>query len=360
MKEKDENISVETEKVAQNGENYANRYTLPKEGEIWDDLSREPEGFSTSYVLGQDNPETLVIPREGVTMICGLSSHGKSTLLRNLALQYVEDETSEGDVLFFTLEESERKTKLRLLNTYIGERLSKGKNLDRIREYARTKSPEYMTEDKRDIFLRKSKEFESFLTTGKFRIYSDFVSSLELVEFLRDFATKRKIKSVFVDYIQRLDSGRKHSEKTEKLEKVVEDLQDFTKETQIPILAAAQLNRLASSPSNMGSNNIAGSADLTRYAETIICLWNSTKREDITDKTFFDSEDGKRLAKMGFNPGTSGQVYIKVTKNREGESGIDGVFSFDGNTEKITDKDLPLGDNSFGNIPEKYRDYGKF
>ena len=343
FKMKDKKNIVQSEKDAKNAEKIANRYKLPKEGELWEDLARDPQGFFTSYELGQDNPEPLVIPREGVTMICGLSSHGKSTLLRNLALQYVEDKKTDGDVLFFTLEESERKTRLRLLNTYIGRKLSRGHNLDRIREYARTRDTQYISNEEKGIFLRKSKEFETFLTTGRLRIYTDLVTSLELTEFLRDFASKRTIKAVFVDYIQRLDSGRKHAEKTEELEKVVEDLQDFTKDTQIPILAAAQLNRLASSPSNMGSNNIAGSADLTRYAETIICLWNSSKPEDITDKNYASSEDGIRISKLGFTPGVSGKVYIKVTKNKEGESGIDGVFDFDGNTERITSSDLPSG-----------------
>lgn len=321
---------------------YESRFILPKEGDLWRDLSREPEGIPTGYKFGG---ETLKIPTEGITMICGLSSHAKSTFLRNLALNIAEDGT-EGDTLFFTYEDSPRKTKLRLLNAYIGTELSnKRKNLDLIREYAKTGETSDITNLK--CFHERIERFESLLTSGKLRIYSENDTSEELVSFLYEYEKRKRIKAVFVDYIQRLSSGRKTSSRLEDLRLVAEDLQSFSKDMEgksrpIPLVVAAQLNRQTPSPTRMGANNIAESADLTRYAETIVCLWNSAKKEDITDSTFFDSADERKLSAMGFDAGTPGTIYAKITKNKEGESGLDVVLQFRGKTEKIEENnDLP-------------------
>ena len=87
------------EKVPEIGK-YARLFELPQKGDLWKELSRDPEGFKTSFYFGEGKDrEVLTIPREGVTYICGLSSHFKSTLLRNLALQMTEDESQgKGDV----------------------------------------------------------------------------------------------------------------------------------------------------------------------------------------------------------------------------------------------------------------------
>lgn len=353
FKMKDKEIIKNNEQGSKTGSKYENRYALPVEGGLWTELSKEPEGIKTFYRFGNERDgENLIIPKEGVTMICGLSSHNKSTLLRNLALQIVGT-PDDGDVLFFTYEESLRKTKLQLLNTYIGRELSDHrKNLDVIREYARTRSLEGISLKERLNFTNKVSEFDSLLTSGKLRIYSVGDSSLELTEFLREYGQKRPIKAVFVDFIQRLSSGRKENSRTDEMRHIAEDMQDYTKETLTPIIVAAQLNRQTSSPVRMGANNIAESADLTRYAETIVCLWNSAKSEDITDSTFNeDSKEWGRLRSLGFESGTPGTIYAKITKSKEGTSGLEGVFQFYGKTGVIeTNDDLPTAKTKDGRI----------
>lgn len=331
---KDKETPKDGEKVSENGD-FAPLMRLPQKGELWGDLKREPEGFKTPYFFGVgDERERLVIPSEGVTLICGLSSHFKSTLLRNIALQMTEDE-GEGDVLFFSLEESTRKTRLRLLCAYTNTFFKK------VKEYAKTGELYVISIHKtnQDEFIRNSEKFESFLTSGKLRILTGPEESSKIVSFLEYYGQQRRIKAVFIDFIQRLKSGRRVSSRLDDLRLVAEDLQNFTKREQIPVVVAAQLNRATSSPSRMGANNIAESADLTRYGETILCLWASHKKEDVTDERFPDSQEDKRLQELGFTLGRGGSIYAKLTKNKEGESGLEAVLKVEGKSGRIFDNE---------------------
>ncbi len=350
MNGKDAQFTASTEKAspeARKALKYEDRYKPYEKGELWAELAKEPGGTKTKYEFtGADNTkEHLRIPTEGITMIGGLSSHGKSTFLRNLALEFAENE-DEGDTLFFTYEESKRKTYLRLLNTFIGTELNSGakeRNQDCIREYAKDGTTAYISADKVKIFKERVSSFENLLEGSKLRIYAVNDTSSELVDFLREYGTRRRIKAVFVDFIQRLSHGGKVGDRKEDLRLVAEDLQNYTKEAQVPVIVAVQLNRATPSPTRMGANNLAESADLTRYAETIVCLWNSSKSEDISDDKFIGSGEEKKLKERGFISGTSGKLYARITKNKEGESGIDAVLGFNGKTEKIEPEgtDLP-------------------
>lgn len=320
------------EKVPQTGK-FDKYFDLPGKGELWEELARDPEGFKTSFSFGEgDDREVLTIPREGVTFVCGLSSHFKSTLLRNLALQMTEDETQgEGDVIFFSLEESTRKAKLRLLCVYSDTYFRKARDYAKERDVFKISlTPEYQVR-----FKEKSDKFEELLTSGRLRIYDSPDNVSDLVELLEEYRKRRPIKAVFIDFIQRLKAD-KVSSRTDEMRVIAETLQNYTKRNTIPVIVAAQLNRLTPSPIRMGANNIAESADLTRYAETIICLWGSQKREDVTDINFLDSKEENRLQELGFVLGTPGTIYAKITKNKEGESGIEGVLSVNGGTGRIS------------------------
>lgn len=318
------------EKVPQKGK-FDKYFDLPRKGELWEELARDPEGFKTAFYFGEgDDREVLTIPREGVTFVCGLSSHFKSTLLRNLALQMTEDETQEGDVIFFSLEESTRKAKLRLLCAYSDTYFRKARDYAKTGDFFKISlSPEYQVR-----FKENSDKFEELLTSGRLRIYGSPDNVSDLVELLEEYGKRRPIKAVFIDFIQRLKAD-KVSSRTDEMRVIAETLQNYTKRNTIPVIVAAQLNRLTPSPARMGANNIAESADLTRYAETIICLWGSQKREDVTDINFLGSKEENRLQGLGFVLGIPGTIYAKITKNKEGESGIEGILSVNGGTGRI-------------------------
>ena len=143
----------------------------------------------------------------------------------------------------------------------------------------------------------------------------------------------------------------KNLEKRHDIEEAITDFLNFAKETNIPVIAAAQLNKDAKTPEIMGGNHIAESHDLTRFADTIVCLWNPTKREDVAlddaafDKWIFKDWYKNHLSAYGCNIGQGGKLYVRVTKARDIESGADAVYNYDGNTRVI------------GRSPKEVREY---
>ena len=170
-----------------------------------------------------------------------------------------EDETQEGDVIFFSLEESTRKAKLRLLCVYTDTYFRKARDYAKTGDFFKISlSPEYQVR-----FKENSDKFEELLTSGRLRIYDSPDNVSDLVEFLEEYRKRRPIKAVFIDFIQRLKAD-KVSSRTDEMRVIAETLQNYTKRNTIPVIVAAQLNRLTPSPARMGANNIAESADLTR------------------------------------------------------------------------------------------------
>lgn len=333
---------------------------LPKKKDLLFDIAEQPGGIETGYYFQdrEGRKEALRISLEGITMVAALSNHCKSIFLRNLALE-LSQQRGKGDILFLTYEESETKSKLRFLNTFVGEGLqTREKNIDLIRRYAKetneNKRDKVLTDNTRDILKDRVKGLEELLNSGKLNILSVYDTSSELVSFLEYYQKIRPIGAVFVDYIQRISSGY-YGDRREDLRRVAYDLQEYSKKYKTPIIVAAQLNRQTPSPEGMGANNLAESADLTRYAETIVCLWNSAKIEDLSDDKYPSSPHYMNICSRGFTMGTPGHIYAKITKNKEGEDGIDAVFNFIGNSEKILHNSQ--GEKNENDLEDKEIDY---
>ena len=302
------------------------------------------DGIGTNYyVFADGSRKEIKVPRGQISLICALPGHCKSTLLLNLALRLAY--TEKGQVIYWTFEESEKRTSEKFQSLYYGKSMNKpgtryGGNIDRIREYFKGKTDyiEDVTDIETDLL-----EFQNMETSGKIKIISDNLSSLDFVSALRAHIDNgREVAAVFVDYIQIVKSGR-NLETRHDIAEALNDFLTFAKETNIPVIAAAQLNRDAKTPQMMGGRHIAESADLTRFADTILCLWNPLKEEDLdlTEKdraVWLNNENGwyyQHMHRWGAEIGKGGYLYIKVTKSREMETGADAVYSFDGDTKVI-------------------------
>ena len=310
------------------------------------------DGIGTNYFVFKDGErKEITIPRGAITLVCGLPGHCKSTLLLNFALRLAHSE--EGKIYYWTYEESDDKTDEKIQNLNYGRDLNKpnsiGGNIDRIREYHKG-----IKGNISDLsgFEASLAELEDMETSGKFNLISPTCSSLDFVTSLRAHLAKTgdKVSAIFIDYIQMVKSG-KNLEKRHDIEEAITDFLNFAKETNIPVIAAAQLNKDAKTPEIMGGNHIAESHDLTRFADTIVCLWNPTKREDVAlddaafDKWIFKDWYKNHLSAYGCNIGQGGKLYVRVTKARDIESGADAVYNYDGNTRVI------------GRSPKEVREY---
>lgn len=328
------------------------------------------DGIGTNYyVFANGTRKEIKIPRGQISLVCAQPGHCKSTLLLNLALRLAY--TEPGQIIYWTFEESEKRTSEKFQSLTYGKPISKpgtryGGNIDRIRDYFKGRTDHI--EDVKE-FENSLQEFQNMELSGKIKILSNNLSSLDFVSALRAHIDNgREVAAVFVDYIQIVKSGR-NLETRHDIAEALNDFLTFAKETNIPVIAAAQLNRDAKTPQMMGGRYIAESADLTRFADTILCLWNPLKEEDLelTEKeraVWLNNENGwyyQHMRRWGAEIGKGGSLYIKVTKSREMETGADAVYSFDGDTKVIgrptkeikkdskDSEDLPSGNDGKGN-----------
>ena len=322
--------------------------TIPELSQI---VSTKREGVKTNYrfeTKDKRKEEYLTLRSGAMTLICGKSSHCKSKFLQNISLNLAQD-PENGDILFFTYEEEESEVLSQFANIYAdipGLSRFGTPNTEVILDYFKTSELQRATRGQAEKALPKLKEFEGLYYSGKLRvIYSDLYSE-DLCEMVRYYSTKRKIKAVFVDYVQLLykrpERGRK--DRREEIKDICNDLRTLAIDLSIPVVLSAQLNRATPNPVDMSEDNIADSADLTRYAKTIVCLWNSYF-DNVTGgkENYLQGEDAKRLQDRGFILGEGGKIYAKITKNRGGTPYIDTVLDFRGETGRIsTNEDLPL------------------
>ena len=315
------------------------KHLLPRSKDsILTGFRTKPTGTPTLFEFGEgDKAERLLLPNGALTYICAPTSHGKSRMLENLALQ-VATNGEEGRVLYFTYEEDEDSVNLQLLNIFSNMHLS-ANNLRTLNSYYRTGEQGYF---RRDVnvadFKEKEEAFFGLLTSGKLQVIDRDYDSSELIEAIRFMAKETKIKAVFVDYIQLLHKRGTRLQRKDELKEICKDLMTMAKETGLPVVLAAQLNREAFSPVEMACQNIAEASDIEHSANIVLLLWNSSVKPlpksggYFTDKKGTLSDEAQRLQSRGFNIGTIGTMYAILAKNRGGARNIDAVLKFNGNT----------------------------
>lgn len=342
---------VETPQPTEEENKYLSFLNIPDLAEI---ARTKREGVPTGYSFKpQRGKETeLLLPTGAMTLICGKPGHCKSKLLQNIALQVAKkiENGQEESVLFFTYEEELSDVLLQFANIYTNvPGLSKygTTNIDSIRDYYQTGYLNKAQDEKRVVALPKLQEFTALHKEGKLRAYYSDMGSIELCKVIRFIASKIKVKAVFIDYVQLLNREGHRGERKEELKAICNDIRNTAISLGIPIVLSAQLNKDAKSPSVMSSENIADCYDLARYANTIICLWNSAYSQDCKDENWTESKEGKLLEGRGFKLGEEGTIYSRITKNRGGTPNSDAVLEFTGETGCITpNDDLPVSDET--------------
>ena len=320
---------------------YSTLLTLPTAEGILSDFRNRPTGVSTPYAFDtKDGKEQLILPSGALTIICAPTSHGKTRMLENLALHLATD-GEPGDVLYFTFEEDSTAVKMELLNIYADMKLSHN-NPKTLSSYYRRGEDRYFTGERvPDSFKQKEAEFLSLLTSGKLRVYYKDFDSSALIGAIRYLSKNTKVKAVFVDYIQKLNTDGNRLSRKEELKEICREFEKLAIETSLPVVMAAQLNRQTPSPVDMAVQNIADASEIEHYANIVMLIWNSVVKP-IQGNTYYKSkenqtysEEAKQLESRGFNIGTEGKLYAILAKNRGGQRNISAILDYDGNTGKI-------------------------
>lgn len=326
-------------------EKFRRMLSLPTQDGIYEGFRSAPSGIPTEYVFSEgDDKERLYLPEGALTFVCAPSSHGKSTMLRNLALQVlrtIAKDGEEGTVLYYTLEEDFNSTLKLFVNTAFAKVITNGRrfnNLTTIGEYYKSgrTDTKYIRSDAMDFPDFEKRWIEENIVSGRLRIVSeaDF-DSKDLIDNIEYTASQLKVKAVFIDYIQLLFTDGNRKNRNEELRDICKELRRLSIRTSLPIIAAAQLNREAKSPIEMKLTTIADSIDIAREANIALFLWNSAFEAD--NGSAYDNPKARAQIAADKRPelGVRGSIYAVLRKNRGGKVNIDALLEYNGNTGEI-------------------------
>jgi len=299
---------------------------IPTEQSIKKIIQGEPDSLPSGYTLidGIGTAQALELPSGALSIIAARTSHRKTSLMMNMAIN-ISQSDKEGEIYFFSYEESREAILLKLMNIYIDKDFKQGENnLKYIKGYF--KHPTGANYHNTDFINGKDKFFKDLINTGKLRVNYSSLESSSLCKTIEQIKEKAKPIAIFIDYIQLLRAEGKYQSKQIELQAICERLRETAITTGLPIILGAQFNRDANQEGNIDSGKIREAGDIEQTADLVLGLWDRK----------FTKQDGTHKNRKGeqaiFDPGT---LYVEVLKGRSLGAGAYGELPYKGNTWKI-------------------------
>ena len=271
---------------------YAALYATPStDEEIEEAFTEVVAGVPTGiYVHTVEDEKKEITLKEGVSLLVGARKHGKTTILCNIALNEAarniaakkEDITAPlRKVLLITYEVRKNRLQRDLLAIYLRREYPNTPGLtkeDITAYYDKKKQP--TGEALRAFTEGKRAFFREYLRSGALTIVDlagrkdvEEVVAL-LTQYLSSTEAEGGVSLVALDYIQKLTTREKaKATRTEALKYIGEVLTDFGVANKLPILAAAQFNRITNLL-QVDTTNIGEAGDLERNAVDVIGVFN--------------------------------------------------------------------------------------
>jgi DNA primase catalytic core len=317
------------------------------EAQIKEEESSLPESLNTGFIIDKDE---LLLPSGAISVYVAPTNHGKTILLINTALN-VAERYPEKKFVFFTYEERDTTILQYFLNTYIDLDLNGSKKANRrlIREYFKTGSTEFFKRENIEYFESKKEEFfKTYIETGRLLVkYVDYNSQdlTTAIEYLNKEVDN--LGGVFIDYFQLLNlSGKVKREerinsRQEELKQICISLKDTAVKTGLPLCLAAQFNREATNLMRLHPTNIGEAGDIERIVNTLIGLWNMSKKTVL--KSIGEAEQGEinaRIKQRGLTEDAKeNNMYLEILKSRELPTGTYDFLKLNGNTGKVKNRE---------------------
>lgn len=296
------------------------------ESEIIERQKIKPDSLSSGYTIKE---EPLNIPAGAISVFTAPTSHGKTTLLINLALNITTAYPGK-EIYLFSYEEDGDSILINTLNAYIDKHLSSN-NRRTIRSYFSTGSTEYIYKEYREDFKRAKDEFfKELINTRRLNINYVNYNAETLIEAIRYLHKHAKPGAILIDYMQllNLSQGKYNSySRQEELKVICIALKDLAVETGLPIILGAQFNRQVINQLKLHATNIGEAGDIERIANLIVGLWNNDQKQIATE-----GEEAE-ISKKGLNQKET--LYACILKNRGGKVGLEDALLFNGNTGRI-------------------------
>jgi hypothetical protein len=355
-------------------------------------LKQQPVNLSTKWELGtvrKGKPETfraterIEFTPADITVFCAPTSHGKTMILFQSALDMVQAHSNK-TFLYVSCEESDEQLLERALNAYIPipntlNGLNNGEYcfMSRTRRktiqaalyddippllYANTIGHYETLKEEIDGYV---KQYENTVDKRLKLIHTDASTESicsNITRFIRE-AQERGVEvgAVFVDYMQLLTTDNKHFSRHDELKTICKALSNCAKKNAVPVVIAAQLNReiYRNGIDDVSVANIGEGADIERIAKDVFLVWQVDKTplgkynangketdEDADNNTIVVSPDkvgirANRIFSAGLTTAPNqrtlkaGYIYVEHLKARYGQTGGWGLFPYDGESGRI-------------------------
>ena len=369
-----------------------------------DAIKEQPEPLRTKWELGvirKNNPtpyrktEHIEYYPADITVFCAPTSHGKTMILFQSALDMVQANPSK-TFLYVSCEETKPQLLERALKTYIPiPNTESGK--DESGNYcflSKTRRKTIKAVIREDIppyeyspYMNTSEHYSALepLIKGYIKQYGEQVrprlrllhtnASTEsicsnVMRYVREAQEQgEQVGAVFVDYMQLLSTDSKQYSRHDELKTICKALHDCAGVIGLPIIIAAQLNRevLRNGIDDITVANIGEGADIERIAHDVFLVWQVDKTAlglyvDKGKEIDANVMETKRNTTIVVNPKNvgiranriftsgmlsnpnqrtlkAGYLYVEHLKARDGETDGWGLFPYDGESGRIGEND---------------------
>lgn len=370
-----------------------------------DAIKEQPEPLRTKWELGvirKNNPnpyrktEHIEYYPADITVYCAPTSHGKTMILFQSALDMVKAHPSK-TFLYVSCEETKPQLLERALKTYIPiPNTESGK--DENGNYcflSKTRRKTIKAVIREDIppyeyspYMNTSEHYSAIepLIKGYIKQYGEQVrprlrllhtnASTEsicsnVMRYVREAQEQgEQVGAVFVDYMQLLTTDSKQYSRHDELKTICKALHDCAGVIGLPIIIAAQLNRevLRNGIDDITVANIGEGADIERIAHDVFLVWQVDKTAlglyaDKGKEIDANVMETKRNTTIVVNPKNvgirasriftsgmlsnpnqrtlkAGYLYVEHLKARDGETDGWGLFPYDGESGRIGENDI--------------------
>lgn len=316
---------------------FSNDLNSITEEDVKDALVNEGGLLRTGYMFDakEESDKELLIPDKALSFIVAPTSHGKSTMLMNLALRII-DKNPGKKVLYLTYEESLTDVIVSFLSVYCAYHQASPSRFNvnsTIKENLKGNN-KYVAENQKNRYIHYKNKFFKLIKDGKLNVrYKDYDVE-KLISYIQYMKANNACDIVMIDYAQLLmlhDSGR--LSRQEQMKQICLKLKDLAINPSLglPVILAAQFNRQVVSPLDLLYTNIREAGDIEQIANTIVAMWNcgftnlETSNSNLLEKEY-----------PGLSQKDETKIYAKILKRRKQRPNVKTLFNFDGRTGLIT------------------------
>jgi DNA primase catalytic core len=273
-------------------------------------LLEEIATIPPAYKTGYSSLDSFIGFTPGaVTLIAGRPSHGKTTFMFNLLLQMSNIYRDES-FYFFSYEEPVKNISVKLLNRLIDTDLRgyfrEAKGMPKPTNYEFIKA--YIRAGRTDInqIEEAKRQLQELIDSQRIKVIDRNYSVEELSSLIAYLNKKERIGSIFIDYIQRMNTQRRTQDKRTEIAHISDQVLQIAKESGLPIILGAQLNR-TTTEGKPKLENLKEAGNLEEDANTVISVYCEAREKE-------ETENGEQYSKL-----QNVELEIKALKNREGE-----------------------------------------